>query len=418
MSGSAKKKLIQKTLPFALKNDKNLVPTPSKPTENLSPNVVALSRKRKTSVEVDNVKPKKRVTEANESDSVSDVIELVYSDEEADKQANDKSSHEESEKTPKSFDNVLHIKLPSCSKLKKKNIMDIKTQKAIDEEDHEREDSVVYLDQDELIGISRKTRKAKSEKKKKKKNDEENKNNNKDASANADPIKTNLNLSLSGDGEEIQEINSDAIGHNTTKIEEGGAGSSPCDQQSVINILEAMEVDNAIEVFECTNEKFLCGSKSDNDSLSKMVENAGAKSIPADDSINEELIGMLSDDSDSSPKNKTSLNDCKTPSSSKIDIRNLTPKQLALREKQNQRRAEKELQRQQERDLKEQQRLKEKENRDEAKRKEKEEKEDTRKKEKEERDKKRIIEQEKKDEEKRLKEEERKVLCLELEIVQ
>lgn len=388
MSDSVKK-LVQKKLPFAVISSEKSPAAASKPTENLSPNVSAVSRKRKTSAELENVKAKKRVTESKEKLVVTDVVEL--SDDEkgaANEDVKNKSSEKstpksETQKTPTSTTSGkgLHIKLPASSKKRKIN-METKPAKARVEEDDD--DSVVYLDDEDISSISiKKLKKSgkKSEKSKKK-----------SSKSAADDVKKLLNLSVTE--KEQPEANSLKTDNEVSQEKQKVAEQSTADQESNKNDGDVIVGDDLPSPSACDGRV---------DEMQGIAPIAGTyppadimdafdKTSPADESINDELIEMLSDESSSSSK-KTSPNadGSFTTPSSKLDYKNLTPKQQARRQEQLERRTQKELQRQKERELKEQQRLKEKEARDDAKRREKEEKEEARKKEKEDRDRKRQV---------------------------
>lgn len=420
MSESAKKKFVQKKLPFAIVLvDKDKAPATT-PTENLSPNVAAVSRKRKTSNEATQVRPKKRVTESKDNPSVSEVVDLGDSEDEPptlgspDEDQNDKSLCQDSEKTPTStpIEKIVHIKLPSCSKLKKRINMDVKPQQSLSEEDFDADDSVVHLEKEILIAKKSKKRAKKSEKKKKKKG----------SAGDADAVKKAILMSppAAKHTEDKAEDDESPNSNNAETVEDSNKSEPDIVEIDDDLPVEATE-EGAVALKGADIDKPAVREKSsqNSDAVNSLINGdiiesgvangetgpsnameTDQKSSPADDSINEELIEMLSDDSESSAKNN-SLN-CggafNTPTSSKFDAKNLTPKQLARRQEQMAKRAEKDLQRQKEREVKEQLRLKEKEAREEAKRKEKED-----------RDKKRQAEQDKKDEEKRAKEEEKKV---------
>lgn len=395
----SEKKLKQMRLPFAIIPTGSSSPsTPKTPVEKTTP---VASRKRKPSNDGDNLRSNKigRVTDSKENIAAQqDVLEISDSDEEMDEEMCEEEPPKIAETTPTTTvaaESVLHIKL-SSAKSKRKINMELKPPKHADDED--AEDSVVYLDEDEIRKSSKKAKKSakKSEKKKRKK----------DSKPEA-VGRVKKTLTLEEPIEETPEAAEEVI-EESPEIEAEVETESNKNDKAVNDQAEAVP---EIEEPTATDEDKAAAIKRNSSAERfQIVPSSKAKSDP-EDAINDELIEMLSDDSNSSAKDTTSPpnDDNKTPKSAKFDITKLTPKQLARRQEQEARRLEKELLRQKERDLKEQQRLKEKEARDEAKRKEREEKEEARRKEKEDRDRKKQAEQEKKDEEKRVKEEERKV---------
>lgn len=384
MSDSAKKKqLKQMRLPFSvLPTDKTASSSP-KAFDNASPKTPSVSRKRKPSGDNESGGRLKigRVAAVKENVESKDCVEIVDSDEEAHDDVKDVSKNQsiiaapnDNETTPTTVagqETVLHIKLPSCSKSKRKINMDSKPPKSIDEED--KDDSVVYLDEEEIRESCKKTKKSskKSEKKKKAA-----------TSSEANRVKKNLQMSKT-----IEEIDDDA------KKEDSGTTQSNKNPEEIAE--QPMEVDD-VEPTVAVETSIKEAEKSDVkiDEIDDENNPVPSKMSPLQepDSIHDEIIDMLSDDSDGSGNRISPLNENgDRKSGAKLDFSKLTPKQQARRKEQEARRAEKELLRLKERDQKEQQRLKEKEQRDEAKRKEKEEKEEARKREKEERDRKRQV---------------------------
>lgn len=401
MSDSAKKKLIQKKLPFTFVVADKAKASSSQFPENSSPNILPASRKRKPSGDAEGTKSKKRVTV-----DPKEVVEIRDSDDEApDDDPGEQSSTTlamGSQVTPTTTasESVLHIKLPS-SKSKRKVNMDVKPpQKSLSEED--KDDSVVYLDDEEVRESVKKSKSAKkSEKKKKKKTS---------SAGGLVSVRKTLNMSDANEDQTSDKGSPEAADSNKKSDD----GPMEVDDDLVEMPSDVIEpaidvVEPAIDVIEPAFPKV--ADKTDEQKIETIPSKASSREAEDPDAIHDEIIEMLSDNSESSPQNNTSLNSDsvgKTPTN-KMDLKNMTPKQLARRQEQETRRLEKELQRQKERELKELQRLKEKEMREEAKRKEKEDKEEARQKEKDGRDKKRQEEQDKKDEEKRIKEEERKV---------
>lgn len=343
MSESAKKKLVQKRLPFAIiASDKTSAASP----QSQSPVTPVPSRKRKPSTDGDTGISNKigRVAELKEnigSGDVGDVHEISDDDDTA-----EPACKLDNETTPTTVpqESPLHIKLQSASKSKRKINMSAKPPKPIDEEDPD--DSVVYLEE-----IPKKSKK-KSERKKKK-------------SAGASVAET-------GRVTKVLEL--------AESIDEEASGSDRADKS--LSVDEPMETDELLqEVIEEEKEP------SADDQITTIPPRDSTPEEP--EAIHDEIIGVLSDsdgsDEKNSPGNETSFKDSLA---NKVDISKLTPKQLARRQELEARRLEKELARQKEREAREQQRLKEKEQREEAKRKEREEKEEARRREKEERDRK------------------------------
>ena len=409
MSESAKKKLKQMRLPFAIITEPDK--TPGTPEENLSPKANVSSRKRKPSYDADNVRSTKigRVAYSKENISAEqEVIEVSNSEDDvtpesqrhASEQAAIKTSTDnETTPTTTAHESVLHIKLPSCTKSKRKINMDLNQPKSIDEED--LDDSVVYLDKEEIPKGIKKLKKSvkKSEKKKQKK----------ESSDSKDKIqslaKPDVLSHLTSDNEDELDKTESNKSVEQQHDDEVMIVDDDIPEPSPISIKKSDKNETEDEI--ATKEGKTLPVKKN--TIGTIPSNASSP-LPEDpEEIHEEIAEVLSDDSEANKLSPSGNDGVRKTPTNKIDLNNLTPKQLARRQELETRRLEKELQRQKERDLKENQRLKEKEQREEAKRKEKEEKEEARKREKEERDRKRQAEQDKKDEEKRQKEEERKV---------
>ena len=152
MSEGSGKKLKQLRLPFSLLTSPEPSTSP-KTVEKLSPKTPKLSRKRKTSNEGDQSRSNK-IGRTNSKENIAteqvkqEIVEI------------DDSSDEvvvaEVKEAPKA-ENVLHIKLPS----KRKTNTDGKSH---DESQEDPDDSVVYLDQEEIKKSCKKSKK-KSKKK-------------------------------------------------------------------------------------------------------------------------------------------------------------------------------------------------------------------------------------------------------------
>lgn len=455
MSESAKKKLVQKKLPFAVSVE---IKTTRIPRENLSPNIAKQSRKRRPSNDGNNPRAMKRVAEskeniANQHEEVLDVAEMLVDD--VIEHTGEVQVIRSASETPPTIvqrEKALHIKLPSHSKSKRKVNMDLKPQKSIDESDEDG--SVVYLDEEELQSA----KKAKKSKKKKaagsnrarrtlsmNKNDAQsvevvelsndesvsddaNKkvqspsekesesveltaNEEKSVEAPRQSIRTKVSKELTEDPlvEPIEsiptkEVTTDLIVEPLETIPSKELTEDPLlelesipmkrvSEDLLVQPIESIPLKNVtkdplVEPFESIPTKELTKEHVE-ERLESIPTKSSSPAVVDPDSIHDEIIEVLSDGSDNAADKISDPN--KTPTAKKLDLKNLTPKQLARRQEQEDRRLEKEIQRQKERETKEQQRLLEKEQREEAKRKEKEEKEETRKKEKEERDRKRQV---------------------------
>jgi hypothetical protein len=341
-------------------------PSPKTPKNNVS------SRKRKPSNEGENVRSSK-IGRTNSKENIiaeADPIEIADSNDSTDVIAipttaittttsNNDTKQAQNETTPVT-ETIVHIKLPSNSKSKRKINMDVKQPKSIDEEDPD--DSIVYLDEEELPKKSKKSVK-KSEKKKK-----------------AQPA-------MKDEKSETSE------NHAKKNLQLNEPIETPIAVPVDVAVLEEKE-DKPIIVFvdnqkKSEDKKLESSGAAENkdrldnvmsSELSKLV-NSGNTSVTED-----QIMDMLSDDAD-----KSLCDDRKSPTSDalkavKSAALKLTPKALERRKELEAKRLEKEQLRQKERDEKEKQRLKEKEMREEAKRKEKEEKEEQRKREKEDRE--------------------------------
>lgn len=385
---SAKKKLKQTRLPFAIIISDSEKFTVSKDGENTS-----TSRKRKPSSDAENVKSNKigRVAESKENvaskeEEEADDIEIIDVDKE--QPTNDCKPFEPFEmeeasmkppegieKTPTSSapDYTLHIKLPSSTKSKRK--LQTKPPNSVDEEDPD--DSVVYLDNEQIRETKKTKKNVKRRKQKESPNDEQSR------------ARKSLNISESVEEVIKSEDERNILQPNESKDmsdDKARKDKHETNPDAVIPHCKGGEPDKGEPSKENKASPEECV-------ITSIPSNQSSPEAEDPDAIHDEIIEMLSDDSDLNnktlPEGDGGIG--RTPTSGKVDNKNLTPKQLARRQDQENRRLEKELQRQKERDLKEQQRLKEKEAREEAKRKEKDEKEEARKREKEDRDRKRQV---------------------------
>lgn len=374
MSESSKKKLKQSRLPFAVlrseeTTEKSALTSPEA-VKSPSPKTTP-SRKRKPSEgNSDNLRSKiGRVNDLKENiETQKDVIEVQDSEEELPAEDVSIKLPKDIETTPTTPapESVFHIKLPSCNKSKRKVNMERKPPQSVDEEDPD--DSVVYLSNEEIQKSTKKNKK-KSEKKKKKRKAP--------STDGASRVKKALKLNI--DVEDVEAVSVD-----------GSDDEAPNDTTSNENLdkLEPMDTDD-VPIVEKVEEIAKADAKDDEDRIKTIPSTATLEVNEDPDTMHDEIIDMLSDDSGEKPSPN---NDPDKVAGAKFDITKLTPKQLARRQEQEARRIEKEHQHKKERELKEQQRLKEKEQREEAKRKEKEEKEEARKREKDEKDRKRQVE--------------------------
>lgn len=393
----------QMRLPFALLVSPASESSP-KAAERSAPKTPVASRKRKPSTDGDNARSNKigRKDSKENIASEQDILEIKDSDDEEEPEIEEISEEDtkvKNETTP-TAENVLHIKLPSCSKSKRKINMDVKPPKAFDEDNED--DSIVNLDGEEIPKSCKKSKKTtkKSEKKKKKETTDHGGN----------KAKKTLKLGISVEEEvccaddEKMEVD-DEVKVTSKEVKNGDLKSEKddveCEDQEEAKAdkaqksIEADDKEEKLEVSKKSPEKLEATQEVDEikKDFNTIPSNASSPQVEDPDAIHDEIVEVLSDNSEASDINLTSPPDDtnKTPSSGKVDISKLTPKQLARRQEQEARRLEKEMLRQKERDMKEQQRLKEKEQREEVKRKEKEEKEESRKKEKEDRDRKRQV---------------------------
>lgn len=422
----SEKKLKQMRLPFSLLTSPGSDSSPKTAGERSSPKTPVVSRKRKPSSDGDNTRSNKIGRKDLKENIATEqgILEIKDSDEEAETNETFDEDVKVSNETTPNAENVLHIKLPSCSKSKRKINMDVKPPKSVDEEDDD--DSVVYLDDEDVPKSCKKARKSvkKSEKKKKKASPD-------DANKAKKTLKLGSSVEEEAEGKDevkvddapetiVLEISDGEETEKSDKVIKSATDRSKEDTKdgkTTEKVVEKLKNNNQIDIKKVSttdnkakpktieapkSPKSSPKSSKTPSSSEKNPPNKDFDTIPSQASsplaedpevIHEEIAEVLSDNSEASGTNTTSPHDDnnKTPSSGKIDISKLTPKQLARRKEQEARRMEKELLRQKERDMKELQRLKEKEEREEAKRKEKEEKEEARKKEKEERDRKRQV---------------------------
>lgn len=356
----SEKKLKQTRLPF------QILTSPKTPAASSLPSVEKKSsprtpktpksistRKRKPSTEGDNLRSTKIVRIAKSKENIAEPETIELNDSTNDDQKNNVSKTLTSVETmptavSSTSESVIHIKLPSTTKTRRKQDLKATKSSSIDESE-DLDDSIVYLDKEELPSkITKKAKKSakKNEKKKKNQSSEED----------VDRVKKTL------------EMNDEAV---KVSSEEKLTDIDPVEKDS--NDKESPKVEEPMDVDELpvmSNE------------ISQLIKASGSSSSPVKD-----IQDMLSDD-----ENETSLNDQSLNSSfnQSVDSKGkslvLTPRAQARRKELEDKRLEKELQRKKEREARELQRLKEKEQREEAKRREKEEKDELRKKEREEKE--------------------------------
>lgn len=432
---SEKKGLKQSRLPFQIISTSPKVSgehkvSPVVPVvEKSSPKTPVTSRKRKPSSDGENLRSCK-IGRTNSKENIiaeQDPIEVVDSSEEEvnalNTTTNDESIVSNTETTPTAAskstpqENKLRIKIQSCSK-RKQVIKPLVVNP---------DDSIVYLDDEEIQSAMNKKSTKKSEKKKannqkvsneKTKRVKKSLNLNQDVNQSTKIVKTiekketevesmevdnNSELVFDDDENERSDIECDLTKTADDKIKEvkerleESMNNQLKKCKTVSIILKKVSVpDNEENLDESvkSSEKDETPEKSSSESegspnvesknelseeISKLVDNSPQSDDSANKDLHDEFVEIFTDDEKKSPTNSNTPNITKTTPT-------LTPKALARRKDQEAKRIEKELQRQKEKDEKEKQRLKEKEMREEAKRKEKEEKEELRKREKEERE--------------------------------
>jgi len=450
---SEKKGLKQSRLPFQIISTSPKVSGEHKATpisaENSSPKTPVTSRKRKPSNEGENNRSSK-IGRTNSKENIiaeQDPIEIIDSSEDEVSAAINTTLNESivsnTETTPTTAtkstpqERKLRIKIQSCSK-RKQVIKPLVVHP---------DDSIIYLDDDEIQNAMNKKSTKKSEKRKGA--------NQKASKDKTKKVKKSLNLNQNDDDDQgtkdvkTMEIDddehvfddddnerSDIESASTSKIaavkdrlEECMTKKlNECKEVSIIlkkismpdneddsegelsNENAEIEEDNKVLEKDDKDasiiEEILDESKTDLDESIKVSEKSSSESEESPKAENnKELSEEISKLVDNSPQNDDSANkdlhdefveiftddekksptNPNTPNITKTTP-TLTPKALARRKDQEAKRIEKELLRQKEKDEKEKQRIKEKEMREEAKRKEREEKEELRKREKEERE--------------------------------
>lgn len=404
---SEKKKLKQSRLSFQVISSVAVGGVAAKPIEtlSLSPDVTT-SRKRRPSVEAENNRSTKigKVLDSKENISIPEKIVIIEDsndecnplenlDEVVDDPPNvsitSKVEAEPATKKKTTEKSVLQIKLPT----KRKNA-ELVTKSVNSTEEIHDDDSVVYLDAEDIKKSNKKSKRSSKKVLDKKK----------------DVKKLKL--------VEVVEEKDDMV---VDDVEE--------EDDMMIDVVEEKdEVEDipANVTLECTTEKVtpiksskkkakspISSKKSKTPSKPEVVEDEEV--FEKDDS--EDGKDVISLDSDSSGENKTKLSDSILDKSltsilqstdGDVAKKPLTPKQIKRREFFEEKRLEKERQRQKEREEREEARKKERDVREDAKKQEREEKETQRRVERDEKEKKRLAELDLKNEEKRAKEEERK----------
>lgn len=437
---SEKKCLKQSRLPFQIISTSPKVisgehkASPVVPAvEKSSPKTPVTSRKRKPSSDGENLRSSK-IGRTNSKENIiaeQDPIEIIDSSEEEVSAVNTTTNEESivsiTETTPTAAskstpqEKKLRIKIQSCSK-RKQVIKPLVVNP---------DDSIVYLDDEEIQSAMNKKSTKKSEKKKA--------SNQKVSKEKAKRVKKSLNLNHDQDkGTEViktsenNEVESMEVDNNDLIFDDDNNERSDTECEAaktaddkITEVKDRLEESMNNQLKECKtvsiilkkvsvpenedkldesntdlDESVKSSEKDDNsekstseseespkvdskkelsEEISKLVDNSSQSDDSANKDLHDEFVEIFTDDEKKSPTNPN------TPNITKATPK-LTPKALARRKDQEAKRIEKELQRQKEKDEKEKQRLKEKEMREEAKRREKEEKEELRKREKEERE--------------------------------
>lgn len=337
--------------PEQSKNSPKTPKTPKTPKANGS-------RKRKPSSEGENARLSKigrLTTKENVAEpSVIAVVDLEDNEEEV-VNPNTSITKKTEKTTPSSTtESVVHIKIPSR---RKQDLKSFSKPTFIEEQDPD-DDSVVYLNEEDLVSLSSKKTKKITKKKK--------------SAAKISPEVTDKVEKALDLDENICEKKAEVTEPVEELIENNKADES---ESKEVENEEPMQIDEPHVI---------------SDQISKLMNASGTTSI----SPVKDILEILSDDEKSPSENDKSLNTSLNSTLNKsIDVginkstsKVLTPKAQARRDEFERRRVEKELQKKKEREEREALRLKEKEQREEAKRKEKEEKEQQRLKEKEERE--------------------------------
>lgn len=438
---SEKKKLKQSRLPFQVISSVSVSGVAAKPIETLSltPDVTS-SRKRRPSVEAENNRSTKigKVLDSKENISIqekvviiedsNDVCEMVEVPEDVvddvlNVSLTSKVEVETASKKKTTEKKVLQIKLPT----KRKNAELVTKSVTTTEKIHD-DDSVVYLDAEDIIKTNKRSKRSSKKVLEKKKD------------GTKSETKMNLEEVVEQDEKEVEEVEKEEISE---------CEAMECSIEKDTSITKSpkskeKKTRKSIEKKESpsSNEKNKSPSsiekkKSPSSNEEKKPPSSIEKKSPSSDKKNksptkpEYIEDVKNDDkdgsedgkdvisldsSDSSGENKVKLSDSILDKSLTSLIQSdgdvvkkpLTPKQIKRREFFEEKRLEKERQRQKEREEREEARKKERDEREEAKKQEREEKETQRRVERDEKEKKRLAELDLKNEEKRAKEEERK----------
>ncbi|CAO1439664.1 unnamed protein product [Diamesa serratosioi] len=361
---SEKKKLKQSRLSFQVLSSVSGTEVAKKPIETLPviPDVSS-SRKRRPSVEAESNRLTKVVKVL---DSKEEKIVLIIED------SNDES--EVLEKPKKVVDDVVNdvsvtsivdLDVATKKKTTEKNVLQIKLPSKRKNADHAKsvnsteemhdDDSVVYLDVEEIIKTNKKSKKSSKKGLEKKK-------------VVTKVVLEEVKLQEKNEIPESKELECKIV-KDTSIVTSINNNESPSKSEDEENVDE-----------NCSDEV--------KDIVNLDSDSTGETKLKLSDSINDKSFSTILDDEAT-----------KKP---------LTPKQIKRREFFEEKRLEKERQRQKEREEKEEARKKERDVREDAKKQEREEKETQRRVERDEKEKKRLAELDLKNEEKRAKEEERK----------
>lgn len=395
---SEKKKLKQSRLPFQVISSVAVSGVAAKPIETLSlTSDVTTSRKRRPSVEAENNRSTKigKVLDSKENISVPEKIVIIEDsndgceslknleqvvDDVPNVSLKSKVEAEPATKKKTTEKSVLQIKLPT----KRKNA-ELVTKSVKSTEEMHDDDSVVYLDAEDIRKSSKKSKRSSKKVLAKKKD----------------------------------------VKKPETKLETEDVVEEVIEEKKEVVVKETKETPTK-ETQKCTSKKdssiISSNKKNKSPSSSKISKSPSKPEVKEDVNViekdgSEDEKDVISIGSDSSGENKTKLSDSILDKSLTSILQStdgdatkkpLTPKQIKRREYFEEKRLEKEKQRQIEREEREEARKKERDEREDAKKQEREEKETQRRVERDEREKKRLAELDLKNEEKRAKEEERK----------
>lgn len=324
--GDSAKKLKQMRLPFAVLT-KSPISTLASPTpkeiENSSPQASISSRKRKPSNDGDNLKSSKIGKISDSKENITDAepdtfVEVDDSDIEDEKIDSDVSMKEDDT-------SILQIKLPSCSKSKFN--VNMKAKRKTSGEEENADGSIVYLEEEKVQKNSKKSKKSVKKSKKK-------------ASPPTDESKAKKSLALSNlfEGEIIAVDDSSEQEQTDGPINVSHAViQKPPECKVTVSPVKTVPTSDNQKIVEPLDSNKDQTSSSDKSHMPEFPEKA--------ESINDELIEMLSDSDGSKNQNISSANDSTaSPLAANLNnLKKLTPKQLKYRQKLEAQRLEREL---------------------------------------------------------------------------